>query len=77
MQEELSQFEDQIMNDEASKIKYSIDRDIESSVKQHFLSENYGKENVDDALRSIQKNFLDLWDPAVFSQVSEILAQTK
>lgn len=77
MQDELNQFEGQLMNNGSSEIKYSIDRDIEASVRQVFLSENYGKENVDNALMSIQKNFLDLWDTQIFSQVTEILNQAK
>jgi hypothetical protein len=77
MQDELNQFEDKLMNGVPPEIKYSMDRDIEASVRQAFLSEKYGKDSLDAALMTVQRGFLDLWEPEVFSQVVEILDQPK
>lgn len=50
-------------------VKYSIDRDIEASVKYDFLIEAHGKKHVDTILSSLDKTMLDLNDPEVFEAV--------
>jgi len=77
MKDELRQFEDKIINNGSSEIKYSIDRDIEASVRYDFLQETYGKERVDEVLSDKGKNFLELFDTEYYTMISESLSANK
>jgi hypothetical protein len=77
MKDELRQFEDKIINNGSSEIKYSIDRDIEASVRYDFLQETYGKERVDEVLSDKGKNFLELCDTEYYTMISESLSANK
>jgi hypothetical protein len=74
----LNEFESEIF-DEAknSTIKYSIDRDIEASVRYDFLQETYGKERVDEVLSDKGKNFLELCNSEYYTMISESLSANK
>jgi hypothetical protein len=74
----LNEFESEIFDEtKNSTIKYSIDRDIEASVRYDFLQETYGKERVDEVLSDKGKNFLELCDSECYSMISENLSGTK
>lgn len=73
MNDRVEDFEKIILGDTIPKIKYSVDRDIESSVKYDFLCENFGKTEVDDALKKSGIALIDLSDLEKYKEVTEIL----
>jgi hypothetical protein len=73
---QIEEFEKNILDpDKTGGIKYSIDRDIEASVKYDFLKEIYGTTQVELALHEEGKSLLDLSDLDTFKKISEILGR--
>jgi hypothetical protein len=73
MNDRVEDFEKIILGDKVPKIKYSVDNDIESSVRYDFLCENFGKDAVDSALANLGINFLELSDLEKYKSITEIL----
>jgi|LauGreDrversion4_2_1035121.scaffolds.fasta_scaffold230873_3 hypothetical protein len=73
MNDRVEDFEKIILGDKVPKIKYTIDSDIESSVKYDFLCENFGKAEVDSELENSGMTFLDLADLEKYKTISEKL----
>jgi hypothetical protein len=74
--QQFENFEGTILNQEKTgEIKYSIDRDIEASVRYDYLSEIHGIEKVKNALDGIGKTFIDLSDTNLFREISERLSK--
>ena len=74
----ITEFEKVILDKEnGNQIKYSVDRDIEASVKYDFLCEKYGKERVDLFLSDLQRTFVDLCDESFFLQLQNQIEENK
>lgn len=73
MNDRVEDFEKIILGGTIPKIKYSVDRDIEASVKYDFLCENFGKTEVDSALEKSGITILDLSDLEKYKELTEIL----
>jgi hypothetical protein len=74
MNENVNNFEKLILdNKNTPEIKYSIDRNIEASVKYEYLCESFGKEETDSAINESGFDLLDLYDIDNFNIVVEIL----
>jgi hypothetical protein len=74
MNENVNNFEKLILdNKNTPEIKYSIDRNIESSVKYEYLCESFGKEKADSAIKESGFDLLDLYDIDNFNIIVEIL----
>jgi len=69
-QDPLGDFEKKILNPaNTGGIKYSIDRDIEASVRWDYLKENFPNRNINEILNRAGKSVLDLSEPAFYSEV--------
>lgn len=68
--DQFADFEKNILNpDNTGGIKYSIDRDLEASVKWQYLKENFPNRNINEILNRSGKSVLDLSEPAFYSEV--------
>jgi len=73
MNDRVEDFEKIILGDKVPKIKYTVDNDIESSVRYDFLCENFSKSEVDSALAKLDMTFLELSDLEKYKSITEIL----
>ncbi len=73
MNDRVEDFEKIILGDKVPKIKYTVDNDIESSVRYDFLCENFGKAEVNSALANLDMTFLELSDLEKYKSITEIL----
>ena len=74
--EHFENFENTILDQgKTGEIKYTIDRDIEASVRYDFLRDLHGGENVKLALESEGKTFIDLSDTDLFRSIRERLSK--
>ena len=72
--ESLIEFEKNILNSKKTgDVKYSIDRDIEASVKYDFLAERHGKDLVDLALKENGSTLIDLSDTETFNKIKGVV----
>jgi hypothetical protein len=75
MRENIQNFENIILNKENTKeIKYTIDKNIEASVKYEYLCDSFGKEETDLAIEESFLVMADLYDLDNFNIVLEILS---
>jgi hypothetical protein len=74
MEENIQNFENIILN--TKEIKYTVDRDIESSVKYEYLCDSFGKEKTDSAIKESGLEMTDLYDLDNFNIVAEILNES-
>lgn len=73
MNDRIEDFEKIILGDTIPKIKYSVDKEIEASVKYDFLCENFGKGKVDSILEESGVNLSDLSDLEKYKEIAEKL----
>jgi hypothetical protein len=74
MNEKVSDFEKIILdNKNTPEIRYSVDRNVEASVKYEYLCESFGKEETDSAIKESGFDMIDLYDLDNFNIVAEIL----
>lgn len=74
MNEKVHDFEKIILNNEnTAEIKYSVDRNIEASVKYEYLCESFGKDETDSAIKESGFNVVDLHDLDNFNIIAEKL----
>jgi hypothetical protein len=74
MNEKVSDFEKIILdNKNTPEIRYSVDRNIEASVKYEYLCESFGKDETDSAIKESGFNVTDLHDLDNFNIIAEIL----
>lgn len=77
MNEKVNDFEKMILdNKNTPEIKYSVDRNVEASVKYEYLCENFGKEETDASLKESGFGMIDLYDLDNFNIISEILSKS-
>lgn len=74
MEENIQNFENIILN--TKEIKYTVDRDIEASVKYEYLCDGFGKEKTDLAIKESGLEMADLYDLDNFNIVAEILNES-
>lgn len=74
MEENIQNFENIILN--TKEIKYTVDRDIEASVKYEYLCDSFGKEKTDLAIKESGLEMTDLYDLDNFNIVAEILNES-
>ena len=74
MEENIQNFENIILN--TKEIKYTLDRDIEASVKYEYLCDSFGKEKTDLAIKESGLEMADLYDLDNFNIVAEILNES-
>lgn len=74
MEENIQNFENIILN--TKEIKYTVDRDIEASVKYEYLCDSFGKEKTDLAIKESGLEMADLYDLDNFNIVAEILNES-
>jgi hypothetical protein len=69
--ENFEKFENKILDKEnTGPIKYNVDKNIEAAVKLQFLCDTYGKERVEEAMKELGINFIDLAEVKPFEKVS-------
>jgi hypothetical protein len=74
MNEKVNDFEKVILdNKNTPEIRYSVDRNVEASVKYEYLCENFGKEETDASLKESGFDVIDLYDLDNFNIIAEIL----
>jgi hypothetical protein len=74
MNENVQKFEKIILDTKnTDEIKYTIDRNIEASVKYEYLCESFGKEETDSAIAESGFEMVDLYDIDNFNIIAEIL----
>lgn len=77
MNDNLQDFENVILNKENTKeIKYTIDTDIETSVRYEYLCEMFGKEKTDVAIKESGFEISDLYHIDTFNIITEILNES-
>ena len=74
MNENVQNFENVILDDKnTSDIKYSVDKNIEASVRYQYLCESFDGKEVDSVIAELSITMLDLYDTNNFNDVVKIL----
>lgn len=75
-QENFENFEKQILDKiSTGPIKYSVDKNIEAVVKLQFLCDTYGQDRVNEAMKDLGINFIELSETEAFEKVSKKISE--